>query len=269
MKRLLGFLLTLVSLVVGSCYSANNNTQLRVQSRKNVEKKETNEFDFYETKIVDVSAGWSHNLALDQDGGLWVWGNNEQGQLGDGTTTTSYVPKQIMKGHKFRFIEAGKGCSAAIDLNGYLYVWGETQNLIETEEILLEPTLVSDIVRYRSVHYDGQTLRIVSENEEAIQYFGIVAYDNSKLYLKEDKKTIFYYSSSYEDEFSNYTSDITGAGYGSYDSSFNAFAVSSNFNVELLRGYPLLTQLRILEIFLLISIKILIFSITFRQKRLN
>ena len=197
MKRLLGFLFTVASLVVGTCYTSKAVTNYRIEPKDAASKKEANNFDFRETKIVDVSAGWSHNLALDQDGGLWVWGNNEQGQLGDGTTTTSYLPKQIMKGHKFRFIEVGKGCSAAIDLNGYLYVWGETQNLIETEEILLEPTLVSDTVRYRSVHFNGWLFNTVSENDRAIKYVGLTSKKEEITRLSESETEVSYYCPRY------------------------------------------------------------------------
>jgi alpha-tubulin suppressor-like RCC1 family protein len=40
--------------------------------------------------IVGVAAGDAHSLALGEDQAVWGWGNNGQGQLGDGTTTTRY-----------------------------------------------------------------------------------------------------------------------------------------------------------------------------------
>ena len=39
------------------------------------------------TKIVSVAAGADHNLAVDENGGVWVWGRNNYGQLGKGTRT--------------------------------------------------------------------------------------------------------------------------------------------------------------------------------------
>lgn len=46
-----------------------------------------------------VSAGDNdHSLAIkNDDGSLWAWGRNSCGDLGDGTTNTSYVPIQVSK----------------------------------------------------------------------------------------------------------------------------------------------------------------------------
>jgi alpha-tubulin suppressor-like RCC1 family protein len=38
-------------------------------------------------KAIASSATANHSLALKRDGTVWAWGNNQYGQLGDGTTT--------------------------------------------------------------------------------------------------------------------------------------------------------------------------------------
>ena len=40
------------------------------------------------TDIVAVAAGDSHSMALKFDGSVWTWGNNNNGQIGDGTAST-------------------------------------------------------------------------------------------------------------------------------------------------------------------------------------
>lgn len=46
--------------------------------------------------IVQIASNGSlHALALDEDGLLWAWGYNDDGQLGDGTTTDSAVPVRV------------------------------------------------------------------------------------------------------------------------------------------------------------------------------
>jgi alpha-tubulin suppressor-like RCC1 family protein len=44
-------------------------------------------FPSLSTKIVSVVAGADHNLAVDEGGGVWVWGRNDSGQLGKNTRT--------------------------------------------------------------------------------------------------------------------------------------------------------------------------------------
>ncbi len=54
----------------------------------------------YEVKGIDkaklVSSSLSHILVLKEDGTLWSWGNNEFGQLGDGTTKQNSNPVQVI-----------------------------------------------------------------------------------------------------------------------------------------------------------------------------
>ncbi|NBS50831.1 MAG: hypothetical protein EBS97_09590 [Verrucomicrobia bacterium] len=40
-------------------------------------------------RIVSVAAGADHNLALDESGGVWVWGRNDSGQLGKNSRTSA------------------------------------------------------------------------------------------------------------------------------------------------------------------------------------
>jgi alpha-tubulin suppressor-like RCC1 family protein len=43
----------------------------------------------------NIGGGRSHGVASKTDGSVWAWGNNESGQLGDGTTTNQRAPKRI------------------------------------------------------------------------------------------------------------------------------------------------------------------------------
>lgn len=66
--------------------------------------------------------------AIDTSGNLWTWGGNEYGQIGDGTTTSSYVPKQVMDGTTFSEVSSGQGYTVAIDTSGNLWAWGCNNN---------------------------------------------------------------------------------------------------------------------------------------------
>ena len=67
-----------------------------------------------------------YTIALTTDGALWAWGDNRDGQLGDGTTTSTNKPKQIISegSDDWAIVTAGFSCTMAIKTNGTLWAWG-------------------------------------------------------------------------------------------------------------------------------------------------
>ncbi len=56
----------------------------------------TSQFNFSEEEtITQISLGACHSLAITSEGGVFTWGWNEYGQLGDGTTTNQYNLKLL------------------------------------------------------------------------------------------------------------------------------------------------------------------------------
>jgi alpha-tubulin suppressor-like RCC1 family protein len=47
---------------------------------------------------VAISAGAGHSLALGSDGKVYAWGNNQYGELGDGTTSDRHIPEAVTPG---------------------------------------------------------------------------------------------------------------------------------------------------------------------------
>jgi alpha-tubulin suppressor-like RCC1 family protein len=45
--------------------------------------------------VVAISAGASHSTAVLSDGTVRTWGHNDNGQLGDDSTTTRFSPVQV------------------------------------------------------------------------------------------------------------------------------------------------------------------------------
>ena len=45
--------------------------------------------------VVGIAAGVFSSFALESDGSLWAWGDNEYGQYGNGTTTSSLTPIEV------------------------------------------------------------------------------------------------------------------------------------------------------------------------------
>ena len=77
---------------------------------------------------VKKAACWGVNMVLRNDGTLWTWGFNNDGQLGNGSTQSFYSPQQagmIMSG--VSDISSGDRHAMAIKTDGTLWGWGWNQ----------------------------------------------------------------------------------------------------------------------------------------------
>jgi alpha-tubulin suppressor-like RCC1 family protein len=81
---------------------------------------------------LSISAGDQHCLGIDTNGKGWAWGNNNSGELGDGTTTRRLVPTPIdtnVSGvQTWKQLSAGRffslGISADLSNDGKGWAWG-------------------------------------------------------------------------------------------------------------------------------------------------
>ena len=66
-------------------------------------------------------------VAILRDGTVWSWGDNDRGQLGDGTRISSTVPVTVHVPNGVAFVKVSSGgyASYAIDSTGHLWAWGD------------------------------------------------------------------------------------------------------------------------------------------------
>ncbi len=78
------------------------------------------------TGVTAIAGGGDDfGLALESNGTVWAWGNNGDGELGNGSTTNSSVPVQVTGIGAVVAISAGIGHSLAIGSDGSIRTWGD------------------------------------------------------------------------------------------------------------------------------------------------
>ena len=83
---------------------------------------------------------------LSRSGAAYCWGQNDHGQLGDGTKTDRLVPTPVSGGHTFREISTGSYHACGLTTTGSVYCWGmnsqgQLGNTDKTDHT--QPTLVA------------------------------------------------------------------------------------------------------------------------------
>jgi alpha-tubulin suppressor-like RCC1 family protein len=93
--------------------------------------------------VTAIDLGVSHSCALMETGDVRCWGENENGQLGDGTRENSNSPVTVQGlTDKVVQIAAGGMFTCALTENGELYCWGNGANGRFSDDSEVNPTPV-------------------------------------------------------------------------------------------------------------------------------
>ncbi len=78
------------------------------------------------TKVIGIAAGFAHSLALTSNGAVFACGKNDDGELGNGSTTDSDVPVKVdlPAATKVTAVAAGAGHNLAVTSTGTVLAWG-------------------------------------------------------------------------------------------------------------------------------------------------
>ncbi|XP_040855905.1 X-linked retinitis pigmentosa GTPase regulator isoform X1 [Ochotona curzoniae] len=143
---------TLVSTEEGNVYAAGGNNDGQLGLGDTEERNIFHLISYFTSqhKIKQLSAGSNTSAALTENGELYMWGDNSEGQIGLKNITNVCVPHQVTIGKPISWISCGYYHSAFVTMDGELYTFGECENgkLGLPEELLINhktPQLVAGI----------------------------------------------------------------------------------------------------------------------------
>lgn len=121
-----------------------------------------------------ITTGNKHSAAIKNDGTLWTWGRNENGQLGIGNYTDKDVPTRVGNDTDWVNVAAGDTHTLAIKQNGSIWAWGNNgdgQLGIGNTVSKNVPTRIGTLNHWTEV-YAGGAFSIVKKNDGTLWSFG-------------------------------------------------------------------------------------------------
>jgi len=113
-----------------------------------------------------IATGYWHSMALKSDGTVWTWGDNEAGELCDGTLINQLTPEKITGLYDLSAIEGGEYYTISLKKDGTAWMCGNNSSgflgIGEPKELISTPTVVtglSDVIAITSGKYSPVVLK--------------------------------------------------------------------------------------------------------------
>ncbi|KPP63012.1 hypothetical protein Z043_118756 [Scleropages formosus] len=111
----------------GNLYAAGGNSEGQLGLGDCRERVSFHLVHFFRGKgqIKMLAAGSNTSAALTEDGRLFMWGSNKEGQIGLGSDSHSLEPREVAVGRPVSWVSCGYYHSAFVTDDGDLYTFGE------------------------------------------------------------------------------------------------------------------------------------------------
>ena len=123
--------------------------------------------------FVKIAASWYHSLALDSDGHVWAWGDDEGKKLGIGRDEHNYtwkydIPIRVKTDVKFVDIANTTYTCFGIDEEGHLWEWGSKGSISISGKHNDDafPEIVLPDVKFKSLSASTSSLVAVDEDSQ-------------------------------------------------------------------------------------------------------
>ncbi|TGE34358.1 cell wall-binding repeat-containing protein [Desulfosporosinus sp. Sb-LF] len=105
-----------------------SNTYGQLGDGTNIQRSTPVRVQGLKTQVSSVAAGGTHSLALLQDKSVETWGNNDHGQLGDGSSTNRNTAVTVNGLSDIVGVAAGTRHSLAVQSDGTVWAWGDNNS---------------------------------------------------------------------------------------------------------------------------------------------
>ncbi|XP_050978818.1 retinitis pigmentosa GTPase regulator b isoform X1 [Labeo rohita] len=118
---------TLVYTSRGNLYVSGGNNEGQLGLGDCDDRTSFHLVDFFSKhgQVKMLAAGSNTSAALTQDGRLYMWGDNSEGQIGLGKESNALTPQEVSVGKRVSWVSCGYYHSAFVTVDGALFTFGE------------------------------------------------------------------------------------------------------------------------------------------------
>ncbi|MCO4761697.1 MAG: hypothetical protein KC502_09350 [Myxococcales bacterium] len=111
-----------------NCIGRNTDGQLGMGAKSPSDSNDKVYAALGVSNIISLAGGYYHTVALDSTGRAWTWGDNSQGELGDGTKTDNPTPQKLNTPTGVIQVTAGDDFTCALLKTGSVWCVGDNSN---------------------------------------------------------------------------------------------------------------------------------------------